>query len=31
MEITCGEAPYLVSRYDAVTGEVINLKSRIGL
>ena len=31
MEITCGEAPYLVSRYDAVTGESINLKSRIGL
>jgi hypothetical protein len=31
MEITCGEAPYLVSRYDTVTGEVINLKSRIGL
>lgn len=31
MEITCGEAPYLVSRYDAVTGEIIDLKSRIGL
>lgn len=31
MEITCGEAPYLVSRYDTVTGEVINLKFRIGL
>lgn len=31
MEITCGEAPYLVSRYDTVTGEVIKLKSRIGL
>ena len=31
MEITCGEAPYLVSRYDTVTGEIINLKSRIGL
>lgn len=31
MEITCGEAPYLVSRYDTVTGEMINLKSRIGL
>lgn len=30
MEITCGEAPYLVSRYDTVTGEIINLKSRIG-
>ena len=31
MEITCGEAPYLVSRYDTVTGQIINLKSRIGL
>ena len=25
LEITCGEAPYLVSRYDAVTGEFIIL------
>lgn len=31
MEITCGEAPYLTSRYDTVTGEFINLKNRIGL
>jgi hypothetical protein len=31
MEITCGEAPYLVSRYDAVSGKIINLKDRIGL
>lgn len=31
LEITCGEAPYLVSRYDAVTGEKIPLKRRIGL
>ena len=31
LEITCGEAPYLVSRYDTVTGERIELKSRIGL
>lgn len=31
MEITCGEAPYLVSRYDATTGEIIPLKQRIGL
>lgn len=31
MEIACGEAPYLVSRYDTVTGEFIDLKSRIGL
>lgn len=31
MEITCGEAPYLVSRYDAVTGESIPLERRIGI
>ena len=31
LEITCGEAPYLVSRYDTVTGEVIPVKNRIGL
>ena len=31
LEITCGEAPYLVSRYDAVTGEKIPLGRRIGL
>lgn len=31
LEITCGEAPYIVSRYDAVTGEPIPLKERIGL
>lgn len=31
LEITCGEAPYLVSRYDTVTGEAIPLGSRIGL
>lgn len=31
MEITCGEAPYLVSRYDTVTGEIIPVKDRIGL
>lgn len=31
MEITCGEAPYLVSRYDATTGEAIPIGSRIGL
>ncbi|MDE5968286.1 MAG: restriction endonuclease subunit M, partial [Muribaculaceae bacterium] len=31
MEITCGEAPYLVSRYDTVTGEPIPLERRIGL
>lgn len=31
LEITCGEAPYLVSRYDAVTGESIPIERRIGL
>ena len=31
MEITCGEAPYLVSRYDTVTGKKIKVKDRIGL
>lgn len=31
LEITCGEAPYLVSRYDTVTGEQIPLEERIGL
>lgn len=31
LEITCGEAPYLVSRYDSVSGEKIELFSRIGL
>ena len=31
LEITCGEAPYLVSRYDTVSGKAIKLKDRIGL
>lgn len=31
LEISCGEAPYLVSRYDTVTGERIPLAQRIGL
>lgn len=31
LEITCGEAPYIVSRYDAATGELIPLKDRIGI
>ncbi|MCQ2374823.1 MAG: restriction endonuclease subunit M [Salinivirgaceae bacterium] len=31
LEITCGEAPYLVSRYDTVTGEYIPVEKRIGL
>ena len=31
LEITCGEAPYLTSRYDTVTGEYIEPQDRIGL
>ena len=31
LEITCGEAPYIVSRYDTVTGEFIKIKDRIGI
>lgn len=31
LEITCGEAPFLVSRYDSVSGEDIYIKDRIGL
>lgn len=31
LEITCGEAPYLVSRYDVSTGEAIPIEQRIGI
>lgn len=31
LEITCGEAPYIVSRYDAATGDIISIKDRIGI
>lgn len=31
IEITCGEAPYLVSRYDTTTGELIQVSQRIGM
>lgn len=31
LEITCGEAPYIVSRYDAATGEIIPVENRIGI
>ena len=31
LEITCGEAPYIVSRYDASTGELIDIENRIGM
>lgn len=31
LEITCGEAPYIANRYDAVTGESIEIKNRGGM
>jgi len=31
IEITCGEAPYLVSRYDSVSGEYIDIEKRVGI
>ena len=31
MEVSCGEAPYLTSRYDTVSGDYIEVKNRIGL
>lgn len=31
LEITCGEAPYLVSRYDAADGHEIPLADRVGI
>lgn len=31
LEITCGEAPYIISRYDSCTGEIIPLEARIGV
>lgn len=31
IEITCGEAPYVVSRYDTVSGSPINVVDRIGI
>lgn len=31
LEVSCGEAPYIVSRYDTVSGKVIKIKDRIGL
>lgn len=31
LEITCGEAPYIVSRYDTTTGEFIELERRVGM
>ena len=31
LEITCGEAPYLASRYDTTTGDIIPIEQRIGM
>ena len=31
LEVCCGEAPYITTRYDAVTGSEISVKSRVGL
>lgn len=31
LEVTCGEAPFLASRYDAATGEMIPVARRIGV
>ena len=31
LELTCGEAPFLVSRYDATTGEPIAVGERVGV
>lgn len=31
LEITCGEAPFLVNRYDAATGEPVPVEKRIGI
>lgn len=31
LEMSCGEAPYITSRYDAVTGNYIEVSNRIGI
>ena len=31
LEVTCGEAPYLTTRYDFCTGRTIPIKERVGL
>lgn len=31
LEITCGEAPYIASRYDTTTGDIIPTDNRIGI
>ena len=30
LEITCGEAPYMATRYDMATSEIVPLKERVG-
>lgn len=31
LEIACGEAPFLVSRYDVLTGEILPIENRTGM
>jgi hypothetical protein len=31
LEIACGEAPYITSRYDSTTGEIVSIEKRIGI
>lgn len=31
LEITCGEAPFIVSRYDTSNGDLINIENRVGI
>lgn len=31
LEVACGEAPYITSRYDSTTGEFISVEKRIGI
>lgn len=31
LEMACGEAPYITSRYDSTTGEFISVENRIGI
>ena len=30
LELACGEAPYIVTRYDSITGEIISVNNRVG-
>ena len=31
LEISCGEAPYLTTRYDTITGKYVSVRRRVGL